>query len=84
MRLTDVPGWKATIDGQPLALEQYSGVMLQAVIPAGRHRVQLSYWPSTFTLGLLLAAISAIGLIVALVIDHTRRRRDPNARHEPG
>jgi hypothetical protein len=84
LRLTDVPGWRATIDGHPLALEQYSGIMLQAVVPAGRHLVQLSYWPSTFTLGLLLAAISAIGLIVALVVDRTRRRRGPSKHHEPG
>jgi hypothetical protein len=84
LRLTDVPGWKATVDGHPLALEQYSGIMLQAVVPAGRHLVQLSYWPSTFTLGLLLAAISATGLIVALVVDRTRRRRGPSKHHEPG
>ena len=30
LRLTDLPGWHATIDGRPLALEKFSGVMLQA------------------------------------------------------
>ena len=75
LRLTNVPGWKATIDGRPLTLEPYSGIMLQATVPAGRHTVELRYWPSTFTLGLVLAACSAIGLIVAVIVDRNRRRR---------
>jgi len=68
LRLTDVPGWHATIDGQPLALSRFSGVMLQARIPAGRHVIEASYWPSTFTLGLVLALISATGLTLGLVV----------------
>ena len=68
LRLTDVPGWHATIDGQQLALSRFSGVMLQARIPAGRHVIVASYWPSTFTLGLILALISATGLTSGLVV----------------
>jgi len=85
LRLTNVPGWKATIDGRPLALEPYSGIMLQATVPAGRHTVELTYWPTTFTLGLVLAACSAIGLIVAVIVDRNRRRRGiAAADHQPG
>jgi hypothetical protein len=80
LRLTNVPGWKATIDGRPLALEPYSGIMMQATVPAGRHTVELTYWPTTFTLGLVLAACSAAGLVVAVTVDHRRRRR----RRVPG
>jgi Bacterial membrane protein YfhO len=68
LRITDVPGWHATIDGQPLALSRFSGVMLQARIPAGRHVIEASYWPSTFTLGLVLALISATGLTAGLLV----------------
>ncbi len=85
LRLTDVPGWKATIDGRPLALAPYSGIMLQATVPAGRHLVELRYWPNTFTLGLVLAACSAIGLVTAVIVDHRRRRRLLDATaHEGG
>ena len=35
LRLTDVPGWHATIDGKALPLQPFAGVMLQARVPAG-------------------------------------------------
>ena len=76
LRLTDVPGWHATIDGKPLALEQFSGVMLQARIPAGTHTVELHYLPLAFTAGIVLALCSAGALAVMLVVT-TRRRTRP-------
>ena len=75
LRLTDVPGWHATIDGRPLPLTTFAGVMLQARVPPGRHTIELHYWPATFTWGIVLAAMAAIGLVAALVIDALRRRR---------
>jgi len=78
LRLTDVPGWRATIDGRPLALEPFAGIMLQAVVPAGRHVVTVSYWPPRFTLGLVLAAIGVVAAIGAALWSR-RRRRTPRA-----
>ncbi len=74
LRLTDVPGWRATIDGRPLALKQFAGIMLQAEVPAGTHTVELHYWPETFTAGLLLASGAVVGLLIALVVPGIRRR----------
>jgi hypothetical protein len=73
--LTNVPGWQATIDGRPLALEPYAGMMLQARIPAGSHIVTLRYWPQTFTAGILLALVSAALLLALLVVASFRKRR---------
>ena len=75
LRLSDVPGWHATIDGQPLQLESSSGIMLQARISPGRHVIELSYWPTAFTVGLILFALSASGLFVSAVITILRRQR---------
>jgi hypothetical protein len=75
LRLTDVPGWHATIDGRSLPLESYAGVMLQAQIPPGRHVIELSYWPTAFTIGIVLAALAALALVLALVLGMVSRRR---------
>jgi len=46
------PAWPSTtlerrtsIDGHPLRLLPYAGVMLQARVPPGRHTIVLTYWP---------------------------------------
>jgi hypothetical protein len=79
LRLTDVPGWHATIDGRPLALQRFSSIMLQATIPAGAHTVELDYWPGTFTFGIVLAACSAAALATALLLGKRRARRSVTA-----
>ena len=82
LRITAVPGWHATIDGQPLRLQRFAGVMLQGRIPPGRHTVVLRYWPASFTAGIGLAVAAVVGLIVALVIGRTRRRTDTRRRSD--
>ena len=78
IHVTDMPGWRATIDGRPLHLAPYSGVMLQARIPGGRHFVVLNYWPTAFTAGLVLAGLAAASLalvpVLAVVLRRNRRR----------
>ena len=77
LRLTDVPGWYATIDGRPLALQRFAGVMLQARIPPGRHVVELLYMPTAFSIGIATAALSGLGLAGAGLMGWSRRRRQP-------
>jgi len=75
LRLTDVPGWHATIDGQPLQLVPFSGVMLQARVPAGTHTVKLWYWPAALSTGITIALCSVGGLSIAVVIGALRLRQ---------
>ncbi|HUY23037.1 MAG TPA: hypothetical protein VMV22_11950 [Acidimicrobiales bacterium] len=80
LRLTNVPGWRATIDGRPLSLRPWAvGSMLQAQVPAGRHVIELHYWPAAFTWGLDVAGAVAGGLVLTgtgrLVLVLVRRRR---------
>jgi hypothetical protein len=90
LRLADITGWHASIDGKPLALEPYAGIMLQARVPAGVHAIELHYWPETFTVGLGLAAGALIGLAAAVVVGERRRAgrgagrdRDPATASAP-
>jgi hypothetical protein len=75
VHVTDVPGWHATIDGRPLALESSSVFGWRASVPAGTHHIELRYWPSLFSVGLVVALIVAVGAGVALVADSRRRAR---------
>ena len=74
LRLTDVPGWNATIDGRPVPLQNFAGVMLQLKVPAGRHTIELNYWPATFTIGLVLAGCAVVGLAGAFALTWQRHR----------
>jgi len=81
LRLTDVPGWHASIDGKPLVLTRFNRVMLQAKIPAGTHTIELHYWPSAFTAGIAIAVVTVIGLVLLLVLGRRvkeRRSRAPD------
>jgi hypothetical protein len=81
LRLASLPGWKATIDGHPLALSKYAILATQARIPAGKHVIELHYWPKRFTEGLLLAGVTVVAFAgVALISLRRRRRLSP--RHQ--
>ena len=80
LRLTDLPGWHATLNGRPLQLESFDHAMLQARIPAGNNVVELHYWPDSFNVGIVLAVLSAVGLLLAVVLGFFRRRR-PSESH---
>jgi uncharacterized membrane protein YfhO len=75
LRLTNVPGWHATIDGRPLPLLPFATIMLQARIPAGRHAIELHYWPSSFTFGIVVAVVAGLGLLSVLWVGAVGRRR---------
>jgi hypothetical protein len=77
LHLTDVPGWQATIDGKPLALQSFSDVMLQARVPAGHHTIVVTYWPKYFTIGIVLAVLAVLALVIALVLARVRPRPGP-------
>jgi len=46
-------------------------------VPAGRHVIEVHYWPELFTVGLLVAALTAVGLVVLVVVAVLRRRQTP-------
>jgi hypothetical protein len=75
LRLTNVPGWHATIDERPLKLEPSSSAMLQARIPSGHHAVRLDYWPTSFTYGLVIGALAVVILSAEVALDLIRGRK---------
>jgi hypothetical protein len=82
LRITNVPGWRAAIDGRPLHLVPFDSAMLEARVPRGHYVVTLRYWPRTLSLGLVLAATAVVVLAGALVVAGARRRSRHRSRPE--
>lgn len=83
LRVLDVPGWSATIDGRATPLRPLSGAMLQLRAPPGRHLLEIEYLPSSFLVGLLVAALSLGAMTVWLLVDPVVRRRRARAPSTP-
>jgi uncharacterized membrane protein YfhO len=75
VRVTNVPGWRATIDGQSVPLIRSSIYGLELRVPAGTHRIELQYSPSLFTVGILIAVLTTLVLAAFLIWGWRRSRR---------
>lgn len=71
------PGWKATLDGRPIAPLEYDVAFLGFRVPAGAHRLSLRYRPRSVTRG---AAVSLLALAAGAVLLVFPRRlpREPS------
>jgi uncharacterized membrane protein YfhO len=59
------PGWRATVDGQPARRFEVDLSALGVALPAGRHAVELRFWPRGLTAGLWTWAATLAGFLVA-------------------
>lgn len=70
------PGWRATLDGRDVAVLRANVAFRAVAVPAGRHRVELRYRPTSVAVGVWLSA-ATVGLAAVTL---GRRRRE---RHAP-
>lgn len=70
------PGWRARLDGRPVALDVAPGEAIRLAVPAGSHTVELAYRPRSFLGGLALAAAA---LVAALALALRARAAAPRA-----
>jgi hypothetical protein len=71
----DDGGWRGLVGGRRAAIER-DGVLVALPVPAGRHEVVLLYRPTSWLVGLGLAA-AALTALVALGLAPPRRPQDP-------
>jgi hypothetical protein len=64
---TFYPGWCCTVDGKEAPIESVYGVFRGVRLPAGRHRVEMWYAPTSFWAG-LVGTICGVTAFVALVV----------------
>ena len=55
---TFIPGWEATLDGQPLEIWRANAYYQAVLVPAGAHEIVFRYQPVAFRLGLVIALIA--------------------------
>jgi hypothetical protein len=64
-------GWRASV-GDVAAFDED---LLAVDVPAGANHVVVKYWPHGLTAGMVLAALSAAGIVAFFVWDGRKRRR---------
>ena len=69
------PGWMATVDGNAVRTERWSGTFQSIMVPAGRHRVVFSFRPRSLWEGGLLSFAAIVGLLPIVIADIRRARR---------
>jgi hypothetical protein len=73
--LSDVwyPGWKATVDGRPVALQRVDYLLRGVAVGAGAHRIELAYRPASWRIGWVVTLLTVLALAGAVAL--ARRRR---------
>jgi hypothetical protein len=73
------PGWSARLDGAPLVARPLAGLLVSVQLPPrSAGRLDVTFWPTGLTAGLVLAALGAI--LVVLTAVFPRRIDAPASR----
>jgi hypothetical protein len=71
---TGWPGWRASIDGSRVPIEQANRAFLSIRIPPGQHHVRVEYVPDAFVQGRAISIGTLAALAIALSVRRMRRR----------
>ncbi len=77
------PGWKATLDGEPVPLIDVYDLVRGLIVPEGEHTVRMWYSPASFRYGLVGTITGLIACTALLGIDAARRRRTAAGTDSP-
>jgi hypothetical protein len=74
LRVTALPGWNVTSDGAALHVVTYDGIMESVRVPAGRHMLQVRYFPARLWWGIEAAILGVALLIIVPTFRRVRRK----------
>jgi uncharacterized membrane protein YfhO len=68
------PGWRATVNGQAVEVQQVNSGLRAVRVPAGASMVELRFAPKPWLWGIGLFVVGLIGVVVLLVVGFRRNR----------
>lgn len=77
------PGWSAEIDGRPAEILRANYTYRAVHVPAGEHKVTMTFTPRGYTTGWLISILS-LGMLVILAAGSAWRRRAVSAKRRDG
>ena len=69
------PGWRATVDGQPSPILRANYAFRAVAMPAGEHRVTMTFRPSSWYLGLGASLLTLLIVVIAGGVALARKLR---------
>lgn len=67
------PGWRATVDGEPVPVSTANATFMAVPVPAGASEVVLSYRPTSLRLGALVSLLSTAAVVALLAWSRSSR-----------
>jgi hypothetical protein len=77
------PGWKATIDGEPVQLERADHLITALPLPSGTHTVMYEYDPLSFKIGAAGSAITWLAAATIGLVDFRRKKPSGDSSQSP-
>jgi uncharacterized membrane protein YfhO len=72
---TYFPGWRARVNGEEQTVYPTDGAFRGVTVPQGSSRVEFSYEPRAFPIGIALAVTGLVAFVVVWVRSRLRSRR---------
>ena len=71
--LPDYPGWQARLNGQPVEIIRAYAALMALEVPAGQHRITLTFAPTTYALGAGISGLTWLFLALLALLSLRRR-----------
>jgi hypothetical protein len=68
------PGWRATVDGLPVAISPTNHLFRGVPVPPGSHRIRFDYRPRSLWVGALASVVASLAILVLLTSRRVSRR----------
>jgi hypothetical protein len=73
------PGWQAWVDGNPVPVETYDGILRSVNLSSGTHKIVFEFHPLSVYIGTAIAGVGWVGVIVALAFPFIKRKLNRSA-----